>query len=119
MNDTVRSWVEKYVTAWTSNDPDDIRALFTEDAVYATRPHDPAPWSGREDIVEQWLEARDEPDDWTFEWKLLGVDGDTAFVQGLTTYLNGNPTYDNLFVITFAPDGRASAFTEWFMARGQ
>jgi ketosteroid isomerase-like protein len=118
MTDVVNSWIENYLKAWTSNEPDDIRALFTEDAVYATRPHDPSPWRGHEDIVEQWLEARDEPDDWTFEWKLLGVDGDTAFLQGVTTYVTG-PTYDNLWVITFAPDGRASEFTEWFMARSE
>ncbi|WP_374200333.1 nuclear transport factor 2 family protein [Arthrobacter sp. M4] len=106
-----------YEGAWTSNSPDDIRALFTEDAVYETRPNDPSPWRGHSEIVEKWIEAQDQPEDWTFEWTLLGIDGDTAYVQGLTTYLNGQPTYDNLWIIRFAPDGRASAFTEWFMAR--
>ena len=55
MSDTARSWMEKYITAWTTNGPDDIRALFTEDAVYATRPHDRDPWTGREQIVDRWL----------------------------------------------------------------
>ena len=70
-----------------------------------------------EEIVKAWADAGDKPEDWTFEWNLLGQDGDTAFVQGLTTYLNGDPTYDNLWVIRFAGDGRAREFTEWYMAR--
>jgi hypothetical protein len=116
----VNSWMDQYVRAWTSNEPDDIRALFTEDAVYNTRPHDQQAWRGREAIVKEWSgDSSDKPEDWKFEWTLLGRDGDTAFVQGLTTYLNGQPTYDNLWVIRFAEDGRAREFTEWYMARQQ
>lgn len=106
-----------YIAAWESNNPQDIRALFTKDAVYATRPNDPSPWRGQDEIVEKWIASADEPEDWTFEWSLVGIDGDTAFVRGVTTYLNGQPTYDNLWIVRFAPDGRASAFTEWFIAR--
>ena len=119
MTDAVKQWIESYVRAWTSNEPEDIRALFTEDAVYATRPHDPDPWRGRDRIVQRWLEARDEPADWTFEWTPLGFDGGRAFVQGVTVYNGGDRTYDNLWVIDLAEDGRARAFTEWFMARKQ
>lgn len=129
VSDAVRFWMEKYIAAWTTNEPEDIRALFTEDAVYATRPHDKDSWRGREQIVERWLAARDEPEDWTFEWTLLGIDGGLgtdgepgsdgrlAFVQGFTHYLDDRPSYDNLWVIRLEPDGRASEFTEWFMER--
>lgn len=119
MTDAVRQWIENYVRAWASNKPEDIGALFTEQAVYATRPDDPDPWRGREQIVERWLAGRDEPGDWTFEWTQLGSDGGRAFVQGVTVYAGDRPTYDNLWVIDLAGDGRASAFTEWFMARRQ
>ena len=119
MTDAVKQWVDNYVRAWTSNEPEDIGALFTEQAVYATRPDDPDPWRGREQIVQRWLAARDEPGDWTFEWTLLGSDGGRAFVQGVTVYAGGSRTYDNLWVIDLAADGRAAAFTEWFMARKQ
>ena len=115
--DFISSWMEKYQAAWTSNAPEDIRALFTSDALYETRPHDPEPWRGQDGIVQGWPAARDEPADWTFTWELLGCDGPTAFVQGVTTYSGGRPTYDNLWVITFDGSGRASSFTEWFMAR--
>jgi len=113
----VHAWMEKYQAAWTSNAADDIGALFTPDAVYETRPHDPEPWRGRDGIVDCWLAARDEPGGWTFSWELLGCDGTTAFVQGITVYSGGRPTYDNLWVIRFEEAGRAAFFTEWFMAR--
>ena len=113
----VQAWMEKYQAAWASNSPEDIRALFTPDARYETRPGDPDPWVGRDDIVNRWLAARDEPGDWTFSWELLGTDGNTAFVQGVTTYAGNRPDYDNLWVIRFDGSGRASSFTEWFMER--
>ncbi|MET1087828.1 MAG: nuclear transport factor 2 family protein [Arthrobacter sp.] len=117
MSDVVRSWVDKYISAWTTNEPEDIRALFTEAAVYFTRPHHKDPWNGREQIVEHWLVERDEPEEWTFEWSLLGTDGDLAFVQGYTDYIGDRPSYDNLWIIRLTADGRASEFTEWFMER--
>lgn len=109
--------MDRYQGAWTSNSPDDIRSLFTADARYETRPHDPDAWQGHAGITEGWLDARDEPRAWTFSWELLGADGDTAFVQGVTTYLAGRPTYDNLWVVRFDASGRARSFTEWFMER--
>jgi hypothetical protein len=117
MKDAITAWMEKYVTAWTSNVPGDIEALFTEGAVYECRPHDDDAWRGRGQIVERWIAAGDQPEDWTFSWELLGTDEDTAFVQGLTVYRGDRPTYDNLWIIRLAPDGRAFRFTEWYMAR--
>lgn len=114
MADAVTVWVENYRRAWESNDPDDIRALFTEDAVYRTRPHDESPWQGREQIVVGWLHDLDEPGTTAFDWHPLVVTDDLAVVQGVTVYENG-PTYSNLWVIHLAADGRAREFTEWFM----
>ena len=110
-----RTWVQSYLLAWSSNEPDDIRALFTEDAVYSGRPHDPEAWRGREAIVAGWLDHRDEPENWSFEYEVIAVDGDRAFVQGVTLYSDG-PDYDNLWILSLT-DGRASEFTEWFMSR--
>jgi ketosteroid isomerase-like protein len=112
----VRDWVERYLAAWASNEPADIRALFTDDAVYQGRPHDPEAWRGREGIVAGWLDHRDEPGDWSFEWELLGIVDDRALVQGVTLYRD-DPDYDNLWVFTLTPDGAASEFTEWAIAR--
>ena len=67
--------------------------------------------------MERWIAGQDEPGDWTFEWKLLGVDGGRAFVQGRTDYRGDSRSYDNLWIIQLAGDGRATAFTEWYMPR--
>jgi ketosteroid isomerase-like protein len=112
--DVLTTWVENYRRAWESNDPDDIRALFTEDALYFTSPHEVPPWQGREQIVAGWLRDRDEPGTTTFEWHPVVVTEDTAVVQGRTVYV-GDRSYKNLWVIRLAPDGRASEFTEWYM----
>ena len=53
----VRAWIDSYIQAWNSNDPADIRALFTQDAAYHTEPYSP-PWRGRDEIVRQWLDLR-------------------------------------------------------------
>ncbi|WP_210478840.1 nuclear transport factor 2 family protein [Naasia sp. SYSU D00948] len=111
--DDVTDWMDRYRTAWTTNDPGDIRALFTEDAEYRYNPWD-EPVAGIEAIVDSWLEGRDEPGDWTFEWHPLARDGDTVFVEGRTAYRNGR-NYRNLWVIVLGADGRASRFTEWYM----
>ena len=110
--DSVTIWINAYVRAWNSNDPDDIRALFTENATYYTAPFRP-PWQGREDIVEKWLERKDEPGETTFDWRPVAVTGDVAVIQGTTTY--PDQTYSNLWVIRLDDDGRASEFTEWWM----
>ena len=112
----VERWMDLYRAAWTSNAPDDVTALFTEDALYNTRPSGAEPWRGHAGIVVGWLEHSDEPGTWSFDWSIIGLDGDTAFVQG-ETYYEDEPDYDNLWVVRLADDGRAREFTEWFMVR--
>lgn len=113
MDRRLADWIAGYRRAWESNDVDDIRALFTEDAEYYTEPY-ARPWHGQDDIVGGWLDARDEPGDFTFQWAPLVVTPDLAAVQATTVYI-AERTYSNLWIIRFAPDGRASEFTEWWM----
>jgi ketosteroid isomerase-like protein len=112
-SDALRAWIEAYERAWTSNDPAEIGALFTDDARYFTAPYR-EPWAGRDEIVTEWLARKDEPGDWTFRWEPLATDGDQHVVRGWTDYLD-EPSYHNLWLIRLAPDGRCSEFTEWFM----
>jgi hypothetical protein len=118
MSDATKQWVEGYRRAWESNDPDDIRALFTEDAVYRDGPSTPG-WVGHEAIVEGWLRQRDEPGTTGFEWQPLVTDGEVSVVRCVITYPDGenSTVYDNLWVIRLAPDGRATEYTDWFIAR--
>lgn len=112
--DEVDDWVRRYVVAWDSNGPDDIRILFTEDGIYRFHPWD-EPLQGVESIIAEWTgDSRDEAGDHAFTWTVIAVDGPTAVVQGHTEYDDGD-VYDNLWVIELADDGRATAFTEWYM----
>src|SRR4051812_7195223 len=112
-SDELTAWLDRYRTAWTSNEPDDIRALFTEDAEYRYHPWD-EPLTGHEAIVAGWLDSKDEPGDWTFEWEPVAEQGRIGVVEGRTVYRNG-PSYRNLWVVELAEDGRAARFTEWYM----
>ncbi len=112
----LRDWISGYERAWSSNDPEDIGALFTDDARYLTEPF-AEPWSGREAIVAGWLEHRDEPGAATFEWQPLLETPELSIVTGTTAYREPPRIYDNLWVIRFAADGRCREFVEWYMQR--
>jgi hypothetical protein len=112
MSDDITSWMNGYLKAWQSSKPDDIRAIFTEDAEYRTQPYG-EPWRGHDEIVDGWVEAGDAPESYRFEWHLLAEGDGLSFVQGETSYV-GSSDYSNLWVIRLAPDGRASEFTEWW-----
>lgn len=115
---SVRDWVDRYVAAWSTNDPDDIAALFSEDARYHTAPHR-EPWTGHDDIVRGWLGRKDDQGDWGFDYDVLAVTADLAFVQGHTDYRTEGLSYSNLWVLRLGDDGRCTEFTEWWMeARG-
>ena len=112
----VLRWVDAYEVAWASNEPEQIQALFTEDATYYPAPFS-KPWIGRDQIVTEWLNHKDEPGTWDFDEKVIGISDDVAFVQGETVYLEPDShTYYNLWVIKLDGDGRCREFTEWFMA---
>jgi uncharacterized protein (TIGR02246 family) len=110
----VQAWVEGYIQAWNSNDPAVIGGLFTEDAAYYTEPHS-EPWRGRDEIVRQWLNRKDEPGETQFRWHLLTVSPEVAVVQGTTVYRHPPRTYSNLWVIRLDAEGRCTEFTEWWM----
>jgi hypothetical protein len=110
-------WMAGYERAWASSDPGDIRALFTDDAEYRTAPWR-EPWRGADAIVQGWVERRDEPGTYRFEWELLDSAPPRHYVRGRTTYLeDGEPAhrYSNLWIVELTDDGRARAFTEWWM----
>ena len=110
---TLQAWVDRYIGAWSTNDPSDIGDLFTEDARYYTAPHR-EPWVGREAISSGWIDRKDEPGKWKFRYEVLGIDGDTGFVRGWTDYTDDSD-YSNLWVIRLTEDGRCSEFIEWWM----
>lgn len=114
MSDRLDQWMDGYVLAWSSNDPEHIRALFTEDAVYDPQTAG-GEWEGIDEIVEKWVEVGDVEDNWDFQWQPLVEADDIAIVTGRTRYVEPEASYRNLFVIRFDDDGRCRDFTEWYI----
>jgi hypothetical protein len=114
---TVSAWVERYVRAWNTNNPDDIGTLFTHDAVYDHEPF-AAGWHGRETIVRQWLGRQDAPGATTFRYEVLAAQASRGIVRGWTQY-HTDPAreFSNLWVIEFGEGERCREFTEWWLRK--
>lgn len=112
----VASWVDRYVSAWGSNDPGEIGALFTENARYFDKPQN-EPWQGRDSIVKEWLARKDEPGQWTWRYQVIGFDPDERLgvVRGWASYLEPPTDYHNLWLIRLDDQGACAEFTEWWI----
>ena len=108
----VSDWMAAYRRAWESNDPADIGALFTDDALYYNEPFT-EPSRGREAIIREWIKRQDSPGSTSFSWKPVVETDDVAVVRCETDY--GSVKFSNLWVIRLNADGRATEFTEWWM----
>lgn len=108
----VETWINNYVEAWRSVDPDQIAALFSPDAEYHEWPYE-THWIGREAIVDGWLSRQEwQEGGWSFEWSILMITGDTAAVRGVGTYTELG-TFENLWALTLSADGACQVFRMW------
>ncbi len=114
--DDVQRWLDDYVTAWESNDPERIAALFTDDADYYTAPYRP-PWHGRDEILRGWGERSDPPGSFECDYRAVAVEGDLGVARGWTRYLERDEEYDNVYFVRMTDDGRCREFTEFWMLR--
>lgn len=115
-----QAWLDKYVAAWQTYKPEQIRELFSEDALYFYSPWDEdSHLRGREAIVAAWLKQPDAAGSWEASYTPVAVEDNVAVAQGRTFYHqpdgNVNRQYDNIFVLHFDDEGRCTRFTEWFM----
>jgi ketosteroid isomerase-like protein len=113
-----QEWLDRYVTAWRSNDPDEIGALFTEDVAYRYYPFS-TPVAGRNEVVQSWLDNPDEPESWEARYTPYAIQGDRVVATGVSRYFaqgdQPEKTYRNCFLIEFDVDGNCSSFTEFFV----
>ena len=117
--DDVDRWLERYVAAWKSNDPDEIGALFSADASYRYFPGD-EPMVGREAIVAGWLGEGDEPGTIDGSYCCWALDGQRAVATGTSTYTSPeHRVYDNVFLLVFDGEGRCADFSEVYLRRPQ
>ncbi len=127
--ETAQEWLDRYVGAWMSYEPDAIAQLFSEDVSYRYHPHE-EPVVGRHRVVESWLgdpgaddgSDRDAPGTYEAVYTPVAVDGDIVVATGTSRYRDapGGPvarTYDNCFVMHFDHDGRCRDFTEYYVRR--
>ncbi len=123
----VDRWLQAYVEAWKSYDPDQISALFTEGVQYRYHPYDD-PVQGRDAVVDSWLgkgdeagaSTRDQEGTYDATYRAVAIDGDVAVATGSTTYTKEpggdvESIFHNCFVMRFDSAGRCREFTEWFM----
>ena len=127
-HETAQQWLDRYVDAWVSYDPDSIAGLFSEDVAYRYHPSD-EPTVGREAVVASWLGedssndfGRDAPGTYEAAYSPVAVDGDVVVATGTSRYRKeaGGPfvrTYDNCFVVKFDAEGRCREFTEYYVKR--
>lgn len=118
--ESAQLWLDKYIKAWRTYDPAQIRELFSEDALYFYSPFDENnPVRGRDAIVADWRREPNEPDSWEAHYAPVAVEDNVAVAQGRTRYFAPDGSierhFDNIFVLHFDDAGRCTRFTEWFM----
>ncbi len=124
-----QSWLDRYVAAWESYEPDAIGDLFSEDVVYRYHPYD-EPIVGRDAVVASWLgegesddaSTRDQPGTYEASYSPVTVDGDVVVAAGTSTYFDSpgggvDRVYENCYLMQFDGDGRCREFTEYYMKR--
>lgn len=122
-HDQVQQWLNRYIAAWRSGDPEAIRGLFTADASYGYRPWDSEKTtvSGNDRIVASWLESPDDPASWDAGYEPYAVDGDRAVALGTTRYVASGDhperTYHNAFVLRFDDEGKCREFHEFYVLK--
>ena len=119
-HEAFQMWLDRYVAAWKSYDPDAIGDLFSEDASYRYHPED-EPVEGRAAITADWLQDPDEPGTYDGHYEPLAIDASNGnhVASGWTRYLTSSgdlrDEYWNIYLVTFDESGHATAFTEWWI----
>lgn len=127
-HEDVKAWLDRYVAAWETYDPEAIGDLFSEGAEYRYHPSDP-PVVGRDAVVASWLgptgsaSGRDEPGTYAAAYRPFVVEGRRAVAVGWSRYWTDatrstqRTVYDNCFLLEFDEGGRCRSFTEFFRER--
>lgn len=120
-HDAFQRWLDDYVAAWRTYEPDAVGALFAEDARYRYHPWDD-PLVGRDAIVESWLAEPDESGSWDARYEPWALEDDRAVAVGVSRYFGTDREtvereYHNVFLCHFDAEGRCTDFTELFLRR--
>jgi SnoaL-like domain len=110
-------WLDRYFGAWASNDPDEVAALFAEDAEYSYGPFRRSA-HGREEIVRAWVDGGAPPDLRTHH-EVLAFEDDHGVAHWTVSYRGelGPVETDGILVCTFDAEGRCTLHREWYDRR--
>jgi hypothetical protein len=113
-----QAWLDRYVEAWMTYDPQQIGALFSADATYRYHPED-EPVTGRDQIVASWLDGRDDPGTYDAEYHPLAIDGDVHVANGVSRYFDApggklRDEFYNVYVCRFNDAGECTDFNEYW-----
>jgi ketosteroid isomerase-like protein len=115
----IRDWLAAYHHAWTTDDPEEVARLFTDDILFYNAPF-MEPLTGVDRVTEYWLDEAESGIPWSFEYQVLAQEGDLFVVRAVTTYPEGTlgadaaEVFHNLWLVTL-DDERASQFVEYYM----
>lgn len=109
----VQRWLDAYIAAWRSYDPDDIADLFSPDVRYEPEPY--TLLEGRDAVVAAWREEPDASGSWDASYEPVAIDGWLGVATGTSRYRAPAALYHNVFLLTFGPDGRCRHYREWYM----
>ena len=113
-----QGWLDRYVEAWKTYDPQQIGDLFSEDATYRYHPQD-EPVRGRAAIVASWLDGPDDPGTYDAHYEPLAVDGDVHVAEGWSRYFNPDGStkdeFCNIYVCRFNDTFECTEFTEYWI----
>ena len=112
--EAVARWISAYESVWREGRSRDLGELFTPDADYRASPSAP-PLRGL-DAIRRWWDAETDPSEgWRMRADVLAVDGDVAVARLDVRYTAPDARrYLDLWIMSFAPDGRCRSFEEWY-----
>lgn len=114
-------WLEGYFAAWRSNDAEDVKALFAEDAIYQYGPFEP-PTVGRQAIVDAWVADPGQQRDIQTSYEPLAVSRDLGIAHWRVTFRRAKDLTvlveaDGILVIRFDQQLRCTEHREWLSLR--
>lgn len=116
-HDDVQRWLDGYVEAWRTYDPEKIGALFAPDVTYRYQPYE-EPIAGREAVVAEWVESPDAAGSWQAHYEPYAVEGDRAVAVGTSRYLDERGAqrtiFHNVFLLRFDSEGQCADFIEYW-----
>jgi hypothetical protein len=124
--EAAQAWLDRYVEAWQTYDPERIGSLFSDDVEYRYHPYE-EPVTGRDAVVRSWTDpdgnasARDQPGTWDAHYEPWAIDGPRVVALGWSRYYADasratvRQAFDNCFLMEFDDEGRCSRFTELYV----